>query len=398
MKHNPANAIQDVHYTDAHGGINPAISDSSTYTFKKAQDMADTFAGEKLDAFLYSRHSSPSTNQLCEALSAMENTEAAQVFASGMGAITSVILQLCKAGDHIISSRTIYGGSYAFMKNFLPDFNIKTSFVDITDLESVKAAITPETKILYCEAVSNPLLETADLKALKKIATENNLTFIVDNTFTPLVITPSDFGADVVVYSLTKFINGSSDTVGGAVCGTLDFINSLKDVNNGAAMLLGQTLDSLRSASVLKNLRTLPIRMHKHGENALYLAEQFEKDGLKVVYPGLKSHPSHEVMTSQINQEFGYSGLLTVDFGSIENANLIMEKMQDKNLGSLAVSLGFYRTLFSASGSSTSSEISVDEQTEMGLTEGLVRFSIGLDFDIKRTYQMMKSCIDEVIS
>lgn len=398
MKHNPANAIQDVHYTDAHGGINPAISDSSTYTFKKAQDMADTFAGEKLDAFLYSRHSSPSTNQLCEALSAMENTEATQVFASGMGAITSVILQLCKAGDHIISSRTIYGGSYAFMKNFLPDFNIKTSFVDITDLESVKAAVTPETKILYCEAVSNPLLETADLKALKKIATENNLTFVVDNTFTPMVITPTDFGADVVVYSLTKFINGSSDTVGGAVCGTLDFINSLKDVNNGAAMLLGQTLDSLRSASVLKNLRTLPIRMHKHGENALYLAEQFEKDGLKVVYPGLKSHPSHEVMTSQMNQEFGYSGLLTVDFGSIENANLIMEKMQEKNLGSLAVSLGFYRTLFSASGSSTSSEISVEEQTEMGLTEGLVRFSIGLDFDIKRTYQMMKSCIDEVIS
>lgn len=398
MKHNPANAIQDVHYTDAHGGINPAISDSSTYTFKKAQDMADTFAGEKLDAFLYSRHSSPSTNQLCEALSAMENTEAAQVFASGMGAITSVILQLCKADDHIISSRTIYGGSYAFMKNFLPDFHIKTSFVDITDLKSVKAAIKPETKLLYCEAVSNPLLETADLEALKKIATENNLTFVVDNTFTPLVITPTDFGADVVVYSLTKFINGSSDTVGGAVCGTLDFVNSLKDVNNGAAMLLGQTLDSLRSASVLKNLRTLPIRMEKHSENAIYLAEKFEKDGLKVVYPGLESHPSHDLMSSQINEEFGYSGLLTVDFGSIENANLIMEKMQDKNLGSLAVSLGFYRTLFSASGSSTSSEISPEEQSEMGLTEGLVRFSVGLDFDIKRTYQMMKSCIDEVMS
>ncbi|SEA08819.1 aminotransferase class I/II-fold pyridoxal phosphate-dependent enzyme [Psychroflexus halocasei] len=398
MKHNPANAIQDVHYTDAHGGINPAISDSSTYTFKKAQDMADTFAGEKLDAFLYSRHSSPSTNQLCEALSAMENTEAAQVFASGMGAITSVILQLCKADDHIISSRTIYGGSYAFMKNFLPDFHIKTNFVDITDLKSVKAAIKPETKLLYCEAVSNPLLETADLEALKKIATENNLTFVVDNTFTPLVITPTDFGADVVVYSLTKFINGSSDTVGGAVCGTLDFVNSLKDVNNGAAMLLGQTLDSLRSASVLKNLRTLPIRMEKHSENALYLAEKFEKDGLKVVYPGLESHPSHDLMSSQINKEFGYSGLLTVDFGSIENANLIMEKMQDKNLGSLAVSLGFYRTLFSASGSSTSSEISPEEQSEMGLTEGLVRFSVGLDFDIKRTYQMMKSCIDEVMS
>lgn len=398
MKHSPANAIQDVHYTDAHGGINPAISDSSTYTFDKAQDMADTFAGEKLDAFLYSRHSSPSTNQLCEALAALENTEATQVFASGMGAITSVIMQLCKADDHIVSSRTIYGGTYAFMKNFLPGFQVNTSFVDITDLASVKAAIKPETKLLYCEALSNPLLEAADLKALKKLATENDLTFVVDNTFTPLVITPTDYGADVVVYSLTKFINGSSDTVGGAVCGSLDFVNSLKDVNDGAAMLLGQTLDSMRSASVLKNLRTLPIRMSKHGENALFLAEKFEKDGLKVVYPGLKSHRSNEMMTSQINPEFGYSGLLTVDFGSIANANLIMEKMQERNIGSLAVSLGFYRTLFSASGSSTSSEMSPEEQTEMGLSEGLVRFSIGLDFDIKRTYEIMKSCIDEVLS
>lgn len=392
MSHSPANVIQDLQSLDAKGGVNPSISDSSTFTFAKAQDMADTFAGEKLDAFLYARHSSPSNNELCHALSRMENTEAAQVFASGMGAITAVILQLCKSGDHIVSSRTIYGGTYAFMKNFLPDFKIETSFVDITNLDSIKSAIQPQTKILFCEAVSNPLLETADLKALKALAVEHQLTFVVDNTFTPLVITPTNFGADVVIHSLTKFINGSSDSVGGAVCGSLDFINSLKDVNNGAAMLLGQTMDSLRAATILKNLRTLPIRMLKHSQNAQFLAEKFEAGGFKVVYPGLKTHKSHKLMSSQINPEFGFSGLFTVDFGSIEAANAIMEEMQTKNLGYLAVSLGFYKTLFSASGSSTSSEITTEEQSEMGLSGGLVRFSIGLDFDIERTYTKMMEC------
>ena len=216
---------------------------------------------------------------------------------------------------------------------------------------------------------------------------------MVDNTFSPLSVTPAKLGADIVIHSLTKFINGTSDCVAGVVCGTSEFCLSLKDVNNGAGMLLGSTLDSLRAASILKNMRTLHIRMKKHSENAMFLAENFEKDGLRVVYPGLPSHPGHLIMEDQMNPEYGYGGLVTMDVGTLENANALMELMQERKLGYLAVSLGFYKTLFSAPGSSTSSEIPLDEQKEMGLGNGLIRFSIGLDDDIKRTYSLMKQCL-----
>ncbi|QEE50724.1 aminotransferase class I/II-fold pyridoxal phosphate-dependent enzyme [Flavobacterium alkalisoli] len=396
MKFNPADNIQDLQYFGEFGGVNPSISDSSTYTFLSAKTMFDTFEGNAEGCYLYSRHSSPSNLYLGQALAAMEGTETANVAASGMGAITPVLLQLCGAGDHIVSSRTIYGGTYAFMKNFLPKLNINTSFVDITKLDVVEAAITPNTKVLYCETVSNPLLEVADIESLAKIAKKHNLKLVVDNTFSPLSVSPVKLGADVVIHSLTKFINGSSDTVGGVTCGTQEFIDALRNVNDGASMLLGPTMDSLRAASVLKNLRTLHIRMKQHSHNAMYLAECFEKDGLKVVYPGLESHPSHKLYKGMINPEYGFGGMMTVDVGTLDKANELMELMQHRNLGYLAVSLGFYKTLFSAPGTSTSSEIPMDEQKEMGLTDGLIRFSIGLDNDIERTYNMMKSCMQEL--
>ena len=396
MKFNPADNIQDLQYFGEFGGVNPSISDSSTYTFLSAKTMFDTFEGNAEGCYLYSRHSSPSNLYLGQALAAMEGTETANVAASGMGAITPVLLQLCGAGDHIVSSRTIYGGTYAFMKNFLPKLNITTSFVDITKLDVVEAAITPNTKVLYCETVSNPLLEVADIENLAKIAKKHNLKLVVDNTFSPLSVSPAKMGADVVIHSLTKFINGSSDTVGGVVCGTQEFIDALRNVNDGASMLLGPTMDSLRAASILKNLRTLHIRMKQHSHNAMYLAERFEQDGLKVVYPGLESHPSHKLYKGMINPEYGFGGMMTVDVGSLDKANELMELMQHRNLGYLAVSLGFYKTLFSAPGTSTSSEIPMDEQVEMGLTDGLIRFSIGLDNDIERTYNMMRSCMQEL--
>lgn len=396
MSFKPANNIQDLQYFGEFGGVNPSISDSSTYTFLSAKTMFDTFEGNADGCYLYSRHSSPSNLYLGEALAAMEGTETANVAASGMGAITATLMQLCNAGDHIISSRTIYGGTYAFLKNFAPKFNIETSFVDITKPESVTAAITKNTKVIFCESVSNPLLEIANLKTLSEIAKKHNVKLVVDNTFSPLSISPIKLGADVVIHSLTKFINGASDTVGGVVCGTQTFINDLRNVNDGASMLLGSTMDSLRAASVLKNLRTLHIRMQQHSKNALFLAEKFEADGLKTVYPGLKSHPAHELFKSQMNEEYGFGGMLTIDVGSLEKANELMEMMQQKNLGYLAVSLGFYKTLFSAPGTSTSSEIPEDEQKQMGLTDGLIRFSIGLDADIDRTYNMMKHCMESL--
>ncbi|WP_086478185.1 MULTISPECIES: aminotransferase class I/II-fold pyridoxal phosphate-dependent enzyme [Arenibacter] len=396
MKYKGADHLQDLQYFGEFGGVNPSISDSSTYTFLSAKTMFDTFEGNTEGCYLYSRHSSPSNLYLGEALAALEGTETANVTGSGMGAITAVILQLCNAGDHIVSSRTIYGGTYAFMKNFLKKFDIRISFVDTTDTKAVTKAITQKTKMIYCESVSNPLLEVTDIEAMSRIAKKHGIPLVVDNTFSPLSITPAKLGADIVIHSLTKFINGTSDCVAGAVCGTKDFCLSLKDVNSGAGMLLGSTLDSLRAASILKNMRTLHIRMKKHSENALYLAQKFEEDGLKVGYPGLASHKDHKTMIQQYNAAYGYGGLLTLDVGSLEKANALMELMQEKNLGYLAVSLGFYKTLFSAPGSSTSSEIPMEEQLEMGLSNGLIRFSIGLDDNIERTYTTMKSCIKEL--
>ena len=393
---NPADNIQDLQYFGEFGGVNPSISDSSTYTFLSAKTMFDTFEGNMEGCYLYSRHSSPSNLYLDQALAAMEGTEAANVSASGMGAITPTLLQLCGAGDHIVSSRTIYGGTYAFLKNFTTRLGIETTFVDITKLEVVEAAITAKTKVLYCETVSNPLLEVADIAGLSAIAKKHNLTLVVDNTFSPLSVSPARLGADIVIHSLTKYINGSSDTVGGVTCASREFINSLKNVNTGASMLLGPTMDSLRSASVMKNLRTLHIRMKQHSYNAQYLAERFEKDGLKTVYPGLASHPSHQLYKNMINPEYGFGGMMTIDVGNLATANALMELMQERNLGYLAVSLGFYKTLFSAPGTSTSSEIPLEEQAEMGLSDGLIRFSIGLDNDIERTYQSMKQCMREL--
>ncbi len=392
----PADNIQDLQYFGEFGGVNPSISDSSTYTFLSAKTMFDTFEGNAEGCYLYSRHSSPMNLYLGQALAAMEGTESANVAASGMGAITPVLMQLCSAGDEIVSSRTIYGGTYAFMKNMLPKWNITTHFVDITKLDEVEAAINPHTKVLYCETVSNPLLEVANIEKLAAIAKRHGIMLVVDNTFSPLSVAPAKLGADVVIHSLTKFINGSSDTVGGVVCASQSFINDLKNVNDGASMLLGPTMDSLRSASILKNLRTLHIRMKQHSHNAMYLAQKFENDGLKVVYPGLPSHPSHNVYSSMINPEYGFGGMMTLDVGTLEKANELMELMQHRNLGYLAVSLGFYKTLFSAPGTSTSSEIPLEEQHEMGLTDGLIRFSIGLDNDIVRTYQKMKQCMIEL--
>ena len=392
----PADSIQDLQYFGEFGGINPSISDASTYTFLSAKTMFDTFEGNADGCYLYSRHSSPSNLYLGEALAAMEGTETSNVSASGMGAITSVIMQLCSAGDHVVSSRTIYGGTYAFLKNFAPKLNIQTSFVDITSLTAIEAAITKNSKILYCEAVSNPLLEVANIAALSKIAKKHKLQLVVDNTFSPLSISPKQLGADIVIHSLTKFVNGASDAIGGVVCGSQECIDDLRNVNDGAAMLFGATMDSLRAASILKNLRTLHIRIKQHSANALYLAQKFESLGLKTVYPGLASHPSHQVFKAQMNAEFGFGGMLTIDVGNLKNANALMELMQNENLGYLAVSLGFYKTLFSAPGTSTSSEIPEEEQIIMGLSEGLIRFSVGLDNDIERTYKAMLKCMQSI--
>lgn len=393
MKFNPAKAIHDLRQFGEFGDVNPSITDSSTYTFLQGETMEETFLGHMEGCFLYSRHWNPSNKYLADALAAMENTESAWITASGMAAITCSLLQLCNSGDHIITSVTTYGGTYAFLKNWLKKYNVEVSFVDITNLDQVKNAVQANTKVIYTESVTNPLLQVSNMPELANIAHSAGAKLLVDNTFAPMIFSPAELGADIVVYSMTKFINGKNDCVAGAICGSNEFVSQLSDVNNGTAMLLGPVLDPLRSSGILKNLNTLHIRMKQHSKNAQFLADNFEKMGLKVIYPGLQNHPQHLLHKEIMNTEFGFGGILAIDFETMENAYRVMQKMQEADVGYLAVSLGYFKTLFSCSGHSTSSEIPIEVQKEMGLSPGLVRFSVGLDNDIEETLHRIEKCI-----
>ena len=397
MKFDPAVEVQKIMNLSPYDGVNPAISDSATFAFSRGDVMTDTFEGKTEGCFLYSRHWNPTNHGLADALAAMEGSEAGWVTGSGMAAITSTILQLCNCGDHIVSSNTTYGGTYAFFKNYLPSkFKIKVSFVNITDIEEVKNAIQPNTKLIYTESMTNPLLQISDLPALSTISKENNIKLVVDNTFTPMIISPILLGADIVVYSMTKFINGKNDCIAGAICSTNEFISSLIDVNSGTAMLLGPVLDPMRSSSILKNLYTLHLRLQKHSANADFLAKKFKEAGIKITYPGLLDHPDHQLMKLIMNSQYGFGGMIAIDLETTDKANDFMVAMQEKGVGYLAVSLGYFRTLFSNSGTSTSSEIPIDEQKQMGLSEGLVRFSVGLDMDIEWTWSLIEKSLKEV--
>jgi methionine-gamma-lyase len=392
----PAEKIQDLLQFGEFGGVNPSITDSSTFTFMDPVTMTETFLGHTEGCFLYSRHWNPSNKYLAQAMAAMEETEDAWITASGMAAITCSILQLCNAGDHLITSVTTYGGTFAFLRNYLPKFNIDVSFVNITDLEGVKKAVRPNTKLIYTETVTNPLLQLSDIPALADIAKEHGILLMVDNTFSPMVLSPARLGADIVVYSLTKFINGKNDCVAGAICGKNDFIAALSNVNDGTAMLLGPVLDPLRSSGILKNLHTLHVRIKQHSHNALIMAKGLKELGLKVIYPGLPSYPQHDLFSALMNPGYGYGGMLTLDMESVDKANDLMRLMQAEGVGYLAVSLGYYKTLFSNSGRSTSSEVPVEVQRKIGLSEGLVRFSVGLDNNIERSLMKVKYCLTKL--
>lgn len=396
MKFDPSTSIHDYLVFGEFGDVNPSITDSSTFTFMSPQKMEELFDHEIEGCFLYSRHWNPINKFLANALARLEDTECAQVTASGMGAISCTVLDICSSGDEIVSSRTVYGGTYALFKNFLPKLGIKVSFVDLKNLDSVRNAVTGKTKIIYGESVSNPLLEVTDIPKLSQIAREAGAKLVIDNTFSPMIISPKRLGADIVVHSMTKFINGTSDCVAGCICSTNEFINTLTDINSGATMLLGPVLDSYRAASILKNLHSLHIRMKKHSENALFMAEEFEKLGVKVYYPGLKSNKDHELFKNLMNDGFGYGGMLAIDAGSYENASKLMTRMQEEKVGYLAVSLGYFKTLFSSPGHSTSSEIPEEEQKKMGLSEGIVRFSIGLDNDMSIGLERIRKCMKEI--
>ncbi|MBC7466142.1 MAG: aminotransferase class I/II-fold pyridoxal phosphate-dependent enzyme [Bdellovibrio sp.] len=381
MKNNPLNLkgrIRDLQHFGEEGGVVPGIDLAVTSTFLDPQDMEKTFLGQKEGCYLYSRHSNPTVNMFSEKMAALENTEAALGVASGMAAISSVIEQIMPdEGGEIISSLTVYGGTYALFKNIYPRQGIKTNFVDITDLAAVEKAITPTTKIIYTETMSNPLLKLSPLVELSKLAKKHNLKLIVDNTFAPCLVTPADLGADVVIHSCTKFISGSSDMIAGAICGTRAFISSLIDVNTGVVMLKGPIMDSRSAHELYMRLDHLPIRVQAHSKSAFTLASNLEKNGIKVIYPGLKSHPQYSDYQKILNSEFGAGGMVAVEMESAEQAMQLAQALQNIKFGLYAVSLGFSRTLMTVPAVTTSSEISESDQKLMNLKKGLLRLSIG---------------------
>jgi methionine-gamma-lyase len=232
--------------------------------------------------------------------------------------------------------------------------------------------------VLYVETVANPTLKLADIPRLAELARERGLVLVVDNTFSPMLVSPARLGADVVVYSLTKFINGASDLIAGAVCASKAFIHELKDLHTGRVMLLGPTMDPRSAFDVIQRLPHLAIRMREHGRRAMVIAQRLEQLGVKVIYPGLASHPQHHLFNELFNQGYGYGGMLAVDCADRRQAETFMRTLQnEENFGYVAVSLGYFDTLMSCSGSSTSSEIPPEDQAKMGLSPGLVRISIG---------------------
>ena len=379
------------------GDVNPSICDSSTYTFMSVARMEEVFEHEIEGCFLYSRHWNPTNKSLSTALARMEAGESAQVMASGMAAISSSLLQLCSAGDEIVSSRTVYGGTYALLANLLPRFGITTRFVDLGDEQAVRAAMTPRTRVLYCESVSNPLLEVADIPALSRLAHEHGARVVVDNTFSPLILSPLRLGADVVVHSMTKFINGTSDCVAGCVVSSHDFIARLNDINSGPSMLLGPVLDSIRAASILKNLHSLHVRMARHSANALYLAERFQDAGLSVHYPGLAEPPAARADVAadesrvRLRRHRGGRRRRQGDCRSPDDSNAGGEGRlpgRESRLLQDAVQRPWPQHVVRDSRRS--------ERHRMGMGDGLIRFSVGLDNDMQRTWGTVHSLLQEL--
>jgi methionine-gamma-lyase len=384
-KTSPQQAIRDIQHFGEEGGVVPVIDVASTSTFLDPKDMERTFLGELQGCYLYSRHSNPTVNIFGKKIAAMESAEAALGVASGMAAIACTVDQIflnegVKKG-HLIASRTVYGGTYALFKNVLPSRGIDVTFKEITDLKAIEAAIRPDTKVIYAETLSNPLLAVSDIKALSQICKKHQLKLVIDNTFTPMIVQPLLHGADVVIHSCTKYISGSSDFIAGAIIGSEKFIASLIDVNTGSVMLTGPVMDPRVAHELYLRLDHLELRMKAHSNMAAFLANKMQAEKMPVIYPGLSTHPQHELLKSMMNKEFGFGGILTLECADADQARRLATMLQDEKFGLYAVSLGFSRTLMSCSAKSTSSEIPEEEQKEIGLSQGLLRFSIGYTGD-----------------
>ncbi|CAA0315082.1 Methionine gamma-lyase [Arabidopsis thaliana] len=380
----PAAAIANIrHEFGEHGGVNMSIEASATFTVMEPDTMRRMFTGElgpDNDFYVYSRHFNPTVLNLSRQMAALEGTQAAYCTSSGMSAISSVMLQLCSSGGHVVAASTLYGGTHALLSHFLPrTCNITTSFVDITDHGAVANAIVEgRTQVLYFESVANPTLTVADIPELSRMAHEKGVTVVVDNTFAPMVLSPAKLGADVVVHSISKFISGGADIIAGAVCGSEKLVKEMMDLRGGSLMLLGPTMNAKVAFELSERIPHLGLRMREHSHRAQVYAERMRDLGMKVIYPGLETHPQHKLFKGMVNRDYGYGGLLSIDMETEEKANKLMAYLQNATqFGFMAVSLGYYETLMSCSGSSTSSELDPSQKEAAGISPGLVRMSVG---------------------
>ncbi len=400
-RRDPIEDLADLrHEFGEHGGVNMSIEASTTFTVIDPETMPELFEGRKgpdKGCYLYGRHFNPTVFNLGRQMAALAGTEAGYCTASGMAAISGAVLGLCNAGDEIVASNAIYGGSYAFLHDFLPaKAGIKTTFVDITDLDAVTNAITERTKLVFTESIANPTLRLADIPRLADIAHERDLPLVVDNTFSPLLLRPAALGADIVVHSITKFISGASDVIAGAICGSESFIGQLMDLHMGPLMLLGPTMDPHVAANVSLRIPHLPLRMAAHGERALQLSKRLDSLGLNVCYPGLPQHPDHELFNELRSSEYGYGGVFTLDVGDEATANMLMSRLQnEQRFGYLAVSLGYFDTLMSCSGSSTSSEMSDEGKAAAGISPGLMRMSVGYTGTLEQRWRQLLAALED---
>jgi methionine-gamma-lyase len=274
---------------------------------------------------------------------------------------------------------------------------IETTFVSPCDVRAFEAAITEHTKVFFTEILGNPTLKVANIPALADLAHERGIKLVVDNTFTPMIFSPSLLGADVVVYSLTKFINGASDIIGGAICGSQDLVYRLMDLHTGRVMLLGPTMDPRAAFDIIQRLPHLAIRLREHSRRAMAMSEHLEALGAPVSYPGLESHSQRSLFTKMMNPGLGYGGMLTLDCGTTDRAEELMRVLQnEEHFGLIAVSLGYSDTLLSCSGSSTSSEIPPEDQKRMGLSPGLLRISVGYSGSLEDRITQIERAVKKV--
>ena len=345
---------------------------TSSFVFEDAEDMRASFAEEK-DRNIYSRYSNPNSSEFIDKVCKMEGAESGFAYASGMAAVFSTLAALLDSGDHVISSKSIFGSTHTLFTQFFPKWNISTSYFDFNDLDSIKELITPKTKIIYAESPTNPGVDVLDLEALGNIAKKHGLIFIVDNCFaTPYLQQPIKFGADLVIHSGTKLMDGQGRVLAGITVGG----HELMDKVYRFSRITGPALSPFNAWVLSRSLETLAIRVDRHCENALKLATYLEShDKIEwVKYPFLKSHPQHEIAKKQMK-----AGGCVVAFevkGGLDAGRQFFDNIE---LLSLSANLGDSRSIVTHPASTTHSKLTTEERLAVGISDGMVRISVGLE-------------------